>query len=117
MVDGYIIIQAYMKLISILFESLDLKRIRRKSLFVKRTLCVYLIFTGVILDISGVRSGISMRLVDIKDVDQRSFSDRKLTIKGGYSTETLLVLVRIRIKSTVQRSKELQLAVGSLFCR
>ena len=48
-VDRYII-QLYMKLTSILFESLDLKRIKRKSLFVKRTLCVYLIFTGVIHD-------------------------------------------------------------------
>ena len=50
MVDRYIIIQAYIMLISILFESLDSKRVKRKSLFVKRTLCVYLIFTGVIHD-------------------------------------------------------------------
>ena len=49
MIDWYIG-ESYKKLLSILFGRLDLKRIKRKSLFVKQTLCGYLIFTGVIHD-------------------------------------------------------------------
>ena len=99
---------------------LGFKRIKkRKYLFVKRALCVCLIFTGVIHDISGVRSGIYIcGWWTSRTLIREVFLDRKLTLKGVYSTETLIVLVRYESSQLDrQRSKELQLAVESLFCR
>ena len=115
MIDRYII-QSYMKLILILFESLDLKRIKKKiSVRKAKLVCLPNILPGSSTTFLVSEVGFLCGWWTSRTLIREVFSDRKLTVKGDYSTETLVVLVRIRIKSTGQRSKELQLAVGSLF--